>query len=157
MKNGYCFDALNNTLTISNSFAKKASQIGTTEYAIVLKLRKDYPSLKIQKEEKTTVTKQITFKMMEEFIKGHRNATALKTQFDGVRKLSKFHAMPYMFVKDWFEDTFPYFKDGNYALDKDGYIVDSAILTNEIKMVQEVAEANDFQTDDAIPADGMVA
>ena len=95
--------------------------------------------------------------MMEEFINGHRNATALKTQFDGVRKLSKFHAMPYMFVKDWFEDTFPYFKDGNYALDKDGYIVDSATLTNEIKMVQEVAEANDSKADDAIPAEGLVA
>ena len=157
MKNGYCFDALNNTLTISNSFAKKASQIGTTEYAIVLKLRNDYPTLKIQKEEKTTATKQITFKMMEEFINGHRNAKALKTQFDGVRKLSKFHAMPYMFVKDWFEDTFPYFKEGNYALDKDGYIVDSATLINEIKMVQEVAEANDSKADDAIPAEGLVA
>ena len=157
MKNGYYFDALKNTLTISNSFAKKASQIGTTEYAIVLKLRKDYPSLKIQKEEKATATKQTTFKMMEDFINGHRNAAALKTQFDGIRKLAKFHAMPYMFVKNWFEDTFPYFKDDNYALDKDGYIVDSATLTNEIKMVQEVAEANDSKADDAIPAEGLVA
>ncbi len=157
MKNGYNYDVMSNTLTISESFAKKASKVGTAEYEIMLKLRKDYPSLKIQKEEKGKVSKQITFKMMEDFINAHRNATELKSQFEGVRKLAKFHSMPYLFVKEWFEDTFPYFKDGNYALDKDGYIVDSATLTNEIKMVQEVAEANDSKADDAIPAEGLVA
>ena len=41
MMNGYNFDALNNTLTISASFAKKASKVGSLEYNIILKLRKD--------------------------------------------------------------------------------------------------------------------
>ena len=39
MKNGYNFDALNNTLTISASFAKKASKVGSLEYNVILKLR----------------------------------------------------------------------------------------------------------------------
>lgn len=157
MKNGYNYDVMSNTLTISESFAKKASKVGTAEYEIMLKLRKDYPSLKIQKEEKGNAPKQITFKTMESFINAHRNATELKVQFDGIRKLAKFHSMPYLFVKNWFEETFPYFKDGNYALDKDGFIVDSTTLTNEIKMVQEVKEANDTNTEKGIPADGEVA
>ena len=157
MKNGYNYDVMSNTLTISESFAKKASKVGTAEYEIMLKLRKDYPSLKVQKEEKGNAPKQITFKTMEDFISAHRNAKELKAQFDGVRKLAKFHSMPYLFVKNWFEETFPYFKDGNYTLDKDGFIVDSMTLTNEIKMVQEVKEANDSQIADAIHADGQVA
>ena len=157
MKNGYNYDVMSNTLTISESFAKKASKVGTAEYEIMLKLRKDYPSLKIQKEEKGKASKQITFKMMEDFIKVHRNATELKAQFDGVRKLAKFHSMPYLFVKNWFEETFPYFKDGSYTLDKDGFIVDSTNPTNEIKMVQEVKEANDSKIADAIPTEGQVA
>ncbi len=157
MKNGYNYDVMSNTLTISESFAKKASKVGTAEYEIILKLRKDYPALKVQKEEKGNASKQITFKTMEDFIGAHRNATELKEQFNGVRKLAKFHSMPYLFVKNWFEETFPYFKDGNYTLDKNGFIVDSMTLANEIKMVQEVKEANDSQIVDAIRADGQVA
>ncbi len=157
MKNGYNYDVMSNTLTISESFAKKASKVGTAEYEIMLKLRKDYPSLKIQKEEKGKASKQITFKTMEDFINAHRNATELKTQFNGIRKLAKFHAMPYLFVKNWFEETFPYFKDGNYTLDKDGFIVDSTNLTNEIKMVQEVKKANETISEQTIPAEGKVA
>ena len=53
--------------------------------------------------------------------------------------------------------VFPYFKDGNYALDKEGFIVDSTTLTNEIKMVQEVKEANDTISEQTIPAEGKVA
>ncbi len=40
---------------------------------------------------------------------------------------------------------------------KDGYIVENATMTNEIKMVQEVAEAIDSKTNDAIPAQKMTA
>lgn len=157
MKNGYNYDVMSNTLTISESFAKKASKVGTAEYEIMLKLRKDYPTLKIQKEAKEKTFKQITFKTMEDFINGHRNAIELKAQFNGIRKLAKFHTMPYLFVKNWFEETFPYFKDGNYTLDQDGFIVDSATMTNEIKMVQEVKEANDTKVDHAIQTEGIVA
>ena len=53
MKTGYTFDQTTNTVTISSPFAKKASQVGTAEYNILLKLRKDNPNLKIEKEVKT--------------------------------------------------------------------------------------------------------
>ena len=48
MKTGYNFDQTTNTVTISAPFAKKASQVGTPEYDILLKLRKDNPNLKIE-------------------------------------------------------------------------------------------------------------
>ena len=37
--NGYCFDIFTNTLTITDSFAKKASKYNSPEYKILMKLR----------------------------------------------------------------------------------------------------------------------
>ena len=52
MINGYKYDAMTNTLTISASFARKASKVGSPEYDLILKLRRDNPGVTIQKEEK---------------------------------------------------------------------------------------------------------
>ena len=123
MKNGYNYDAISNTVTISNTFAKKASQVGSEEYEIMLKLRKDYPNLKVMKEEKTG-NAQLTYKKMEDFINMHRNKDGLLKAFKSAKTLSKFHSMPYTFVKNWFNETFPYFDGGNYTTDGDGFIVE---------------------------------
>lgn len=122
MKTGYNFDPINNTLTISASFAKKASKVDSAEYDIMLKLRKDYSNLKVVKEEKTA-KKQLTYKDMEAFIKLHRNSDELLKAFAGAKTLSRFHAMPFTFVKDWFGKQFPYFGDENLEMDADGFIV----------------------------------
>jgi hypothetical protein len=79
MKTGYNFDQTTNTVTIFSSFAKKASQVSTLEYDILLKLRKDNPNLKIEKEVKTGKA-QLTYKMMEEFINGSYISLAEKEQ-----------------------------------------------------------------------------
>ena len=122
MKNGYNYDAISNTVTISASFAKKASQVGSEEYEIMLKLRKDYPNLKVMKEEKTGKA-QVTYKMMEDFIRLHRDSDALLKEFAGAKTLSKFHSMPFTFVKNWFLKTFPYYgKEDAYTLDAEGKI-----------------------------------
>ncbi len=87
MTNGYNFDALNNTLTISASFAKKASKVGSLEYNIILKLRHDFPNLTIQQEEKHEGKKGINFHKMEEFIGMHRDSKDLLALFEKVKKL----------------------------------------------------------------------
>ena len=148
MMNGYNFDALNNTLTISNSFAKKASKLGSLEYKVILKLRQDFPNLTIVREEKKEGKKNITFAQMEAFIALHRNKDELTKLFNNVRKLSRVQPMPYKFVKNWFENRFPYYT--NPALDEDGYVVDSVALPAMKDMVQEVAAANEIN---AIPAE----
>ncbi len=122
MKTGYNFDQITNTVTISAPFAKKASQVGTPEYDILLKLRKDNPNLKIEKEVKTGKA-QLTYKTMEEFIRLHRDSEALLKEFVGAKTLSKFHSMPFTFVKNWFLKTFPYYgKEDAYTLDAEGKI-----------------------------------
>ena len=140
MKNGYNYDALNNTLTISASFAKKASKVGSLEYNIILKMRHDFPNLTIQQEEKKEGKKGITFGQMEDFIALHRNADELTKLFNNVRKLSRVQPMPYKFVKNWFENRFPYYP--NPALDEDGYVVDPVTLNGMKEMYQEVSMGN---------------
>ena len=139
MKTGYNYDAINNTVTISASFAKKASQVGSAEYDIMLKLRKDYPNLKVVKEEKTGKA-QLTYKTMEEFINLHRNKDELLKAFASAKTLSKFHSMPFTFVKAWFEKTFPYFKDGSYEMDAEGFIVEVKPQNSELKVVENDTE-----------------
>ena len=139
MKTGYTFDSITNTVTISASFAKKASQVGSAEYDIMLKLRKDYPSLKVVKEEKTA-KKQLTYKEMAEFIALHRNKDELMKAFEAAKTLSRFHSMPFTFVKAWFEKTFPYSKDGNYEMDAEGFIVKVKPQSSELKVVENDTE-----------------
>ena len=136
--NGYNFDALNNTLTISASFAKKASKVGSLEYNIILKLRKDFPDLTIQQEAKKEGKKSITYTQMEDFIAMHRNKEELKAEMDKVRKLSRIQPMPYKYVKTWFENRFPYFSDDQPTFDADGFVIDPMTLKNMEAMFQEV-------------------
>ena len=156
MMNGYNFDALNNTLTISASFAKKASKVGSLEYNIVVKLRRDFPNLTIRQEAKKDGKKSITFAQMEAFIDLHRNAEELKKLFNNVRKLSRVQPMPYKYVKDWFENRFPYYSD-QPTFDADGFVINPATLTNMRDMVQEVVAANETALIPAVPADAEVA
>ena len=151
MKTGYNFDPIANVLTISASFAKKASQVGSAEYDIMLKLRKDYPNLKVVKEEKTA-KKQLTYKEMDEFISLHRNKDELKKAFESAKTLSKFHSMPFTFVKAWFEKTFPYFKDGSYEMDAEGFIVKVKPQSSELKVVENDTEDTAKEQTEAIGA-----
>ena len=158
MTNGYNFDALNNILTVSSSFLKKASRVGSPEYYIVLKLRKEVPELTIKEAEKRDAKKGITYAKMRIFMEGHRNAKALIAEFEKVRKLSRVQPMPYRYVKTWFENKFPYYSE-QPTLDADNYVIDPANPANEAAMLREVAIGMvDRKTvTDSIPAEGKVA
>ena len=54
----YNYDAMENTLYVSNAFRKKASQYGTIEYNTLRNLRNDNPGIKVMevpKSERVTV------------------------------------------------------------------------------------------------------
>lgn len=151
MKNGYNFDPMSNTLTISTSFAKKASKVGSLEYNIILRMRRDFPNLTIQQEAKKEGKKALNYHKMEEFIGMHRDANELLALFEKVKKLSHIQPMPYKYVKTWFEDRFPYYE--NPAIDDDGFVVDPVTLNNLKDMVQEVTAANQHQTIETVLVD----
>ena len=158
MTNGYKFDALNNTLTVSASFLKKASRVGSPEYYIVLKLRKEIRDLKIIPAEKKEGKKGTNYEQMKTFINFHRNAAALMAEFDRIQKLSKIQPMPYKFVKDWFENKFPYYSE-QPTFDAEGYVIDPANPANEAAMLREVAIGTQDRQEmmNAVPAEGKVA
>ena len=153
MTNGYNYDALNNTLTISASFAKKASKVGSVEYNVILKLRRDFPNLTIVQEAKKEGKKSITFAQMEAFIAMHRNKDELTKLFNNVRKLSRIQPMPYKYVKTWFENRFPYYSE-QPTFDADGYVIEPMTLNSMKDMIQEVVARNKVQI---LPAEGKVA
>lgn len=156
MTNGYNFDALNNTLTISASFAKKASKVGTLEYNTILKLRRDFPNLTVQQEEKREGKKSTTYAQMEGFIALHRNAKELCALFEKVKKLSRVQPMPYKYVKTWFDNRFPYYSE-QPTFDADGYVIDPVTLTSMKNMMQEVTAANQTALIEAVVVEDKVA
>ena len=56
---GYSYNPMTNTLSLSESFVKKASRLGTAEYKLVLQYQKDHPDLKMVEMEKKTSEKKI--------------------------------------------------------------------------------------------------
>ena len=112
--NGYNYDMTSNTLTITAAFAKKASQIGTPEYEIMIKLRRDNPGLIVKKAEgahRIPSTPAVKFADMEYYIGlfPQEKREVLMKMYNTMRTLSKTHASPYRFVRDWFLDYFPYY------------------------------------------------
>lgn len=123
--NGYGYDAMNNVLTASAAFLKKASQLNTPEYAIVKQLRADNPGMAIVKAEKRSNENRpvnITFKKMEEFIGLCADGVERKKEFAKVKALSKIQSSPYKYVKTWFMENYANYSE-QPEFDKNGYIV----------------------------------
>lgn len=160
---GYSYDALTNTLTMTASFAKKASQLNTPEYKILLQLRLDNPGMKIEKATPKASSNRpvsIPFAKMEEYIAQCRNSKERLEAFNKVKALSKIQASPYAYVRTWFLDNY-----ANYAedpeFDANGFVIAKtksqmeaerkAKAQEEAKRAEEVAAAEaEAQTTEAI-------
>ena len=114
MKN-YEISFENCTVTLSASFLRKASTLGTKEYQEMLQLRHDLPGFQFQKAEveKKTASKykNLTYKHMREYIAAsiadEAEAKAMLGQMKKVEALSKVQTNPYKYVHDWFIKQFP--------------------------------------------------
>ena len=122
---GYNYDAITNTLTMTASFAKKASQLNTPEYNTVRQLRLDNPGMKIEKAIRKTPSNQpmnATFAQMEGFIAKCANSEERLDVFEKIKALSKIQASPYAYVRKWFLEHY-----ANYAedpeFDANGFVI----------------------------------
>lgn len=108
------YNPIDNTLTLSESFAKKASHPNTPEYRMLHQYRTDCPGLVILKKEKNTKNKhkpdKLTFSNMEYLISLCENSEERMQMYQKVRALSKIQANPYQYVKRWFEDNYANWK-----------------------------------------------
>ena len=125
MMTGYNYDAITNTLTMTASFAKKASQLNTPEYNTVRQLRLDNPGMKIEKAIRKTPSNppmNATFAQMEGFIAKCANSEERLDVFEKIKALSKIQASPYAYVRKWFLENY-----ANYAedpeFDANGFVI----------------------------------
>lgn len=163
MMTGYNYDAITNTLTMTASFAKKASQLNTPEYNTVRQLRLDNPGMKIEKAIRKTPSNQpmnATFAQMEGFIARCANSEERLDVFEKIKALSKIQASPYAYVRKWFLENY-----ANYAedpeFDANGFVIaktksqmeaeKKAKAQEEAKRAEDVAAAEaEAQTTEAI-------
>ena len=136
--NSYNYDVINNTLTLTASFAKQASQLNTPEYKTLLQFRKDNPDLKIEMKEvrKSQNSSSIGFAQMEKFIGQCREADERLKAFERVKALSKVQRSPYKYVKEWFLTNYANYS-GNPEFDADNYV----IVKTKAQMEQEAEAA----------------
>ena len=158
---GYNYDAITNTLTMTASYAKKASQLNTPEYNTVRQLRLDNPGMKIEKAIRKTPSNQpmnATFAQMEGFIAKCANSEERLDVFEKIKALSKIQASPYAYVRKWFLENY-----ANYAedpeFDANGFVIAKTKslmeaekkAQEEDKCAEEVAAAEaEAQTTEAI-------
>ena len=85
MKTNITINAIENTITVSKAFYKKASVYGSAEYAELHSALRDNPTFKIVFKviEKKTY-KALTFETMQDYIKTQPNSDAMLIKFDAV-------------------------------------------------------------------------
>lgn len=121
---GYSFDPIENVLTCSTSFLKKASRLNSPEYNVLKQFRAEIPGLKIEKGEKKSGNRplNITFAKMEEYIKNCRDGETRLEAFQKVKSLSKIQPSPYQYVRTWFFDNYANYSE-QPTFDADGFVV----------------------------------
>ena len=116
MAKKYDIDVLNNTVTLTASFLRKASVIGSAEYQEMLQLRRELPDYEFRKAEapkqkKANKNKNLTYPHMRDFIRATASsqdeAQMILDEMKRVEALSKIQANPYKYVHDWFIKRFP--------------------------------------------------
>ena len=111
MTNSYTYDIINNTLTVTAAFLKKAGVLNSPEYKTIKQIRADYPNVTIVKAESTkkNVKHHIKMAQMVQFITlwDSKNKTTYLDQYETIKALSKIQASPYKYVEVWFQKTFP--------------------------------------------------
>lgn len=107
MKNYLKVDDSNMRLIMDRTFDKNRRIVGSKEYNLFQRARKDNPQYSVElKHIKTNpekrVYKNLTYEYMREYIKRHANSTARLKEFEEMVLRSKCHAIKYPKVKAWF-------------------------------------------------------
>ena len=122
---GCSYNPMTNTLSLSESFVKKASRLGTAEYKMVLQYQKDHPDLKIvHMEKKPSEHKRdaITYTRMEQTIKLCRDSEARMKQYERMRTWAEIQDAPFLKLKAWFLNNYANY-DSMDDIDEEGFFI----------------------------------
>ena len=146
MRTGYTYNPIENTLTLTEAFAKRAGILHSDEYEIVRKLRMDNPGMTIHKADKKSTKHspmKLSFKQMEEYIGKCRDAETRLARFEQVKGLSKIQPSPYKYVKTWFLDNYANYSE-QPVFDADNFVIvkTKSQMEDEVAAPKEVTEEN---------------
>ena len=123
--NGYSFDIVSSTLTVTAEFAKEAAKPNTAAYRTVNHLRHDFPEMQIVRRTHTSPRKyktkagekfycnqfkNLTYKNMEAFMEALPDSEKYLAAYWTIRKLSKVQTNGYTVVRKWFQTQFPEYR-----------------------------------------------
>lgn len=136
--NGYKFDAVKQTLTLSASFAAAANDPTSAEYALVRQFKHDFPRITIVRKThkspaKPNKNRGLTYERMERFILAlppKDDTDYLEAFYDVREKAEAMCASPYDAVSKWFIKQFPKFRSNPLSyIDHQPDIIDfSAVM-----------------------------
>ena len=111
MKN-YTINFANNTITVTKAFAQNAQNPASEEYALIAKLKSDYPAIQVinkthSSPKKCNPARGLTYEAMERYINTFANADEVLEVFELVKERSSVQTNRYKYVRDWFEAQFP--------------------------------------------------
>ena len=103
---------IDNTLTVSKSFYKKASVCGSAEYYELRQAKIENPGFKIvfKTIEKKTYN-GLTFAVMKAYIESQSNSEKQLKVFEAVKRIAEMKGSKYPLTKKWFLNAYPDFKE----------------------------------------------
>ena len=116
MSKNYRVDFSTNTVIITKAFEEAARDVTTAEYKLLLQLRADLPGVQIVRKTRrspktSNANRNLTYANMEKYMGVFKNADELKEQFQIVKDMSKGQPSQYQYVKSWFIQQFPNYKE----------------------------------------------
>ena len=140
---GCSYNPMTNTLSLSESFVKKASRLGTAEYKLVLQYQKDHPDLKmVEMEKKNPEHKRdtVTYTRMEQTIKRCRDSEARMKQYERMRTWAEIQDAPFLKLKAWFLNNYANY-DSMDDIDEDGFFIPKTKAEVKAEAEKKAAEA----------------
>ena len=122
---GCSYNPMTNTLSLSESFVKKASRLGTAEYKMVIQYQKDHPDLKmVEMEKKNPEHKRdtVTYARMEQTIMRCRDSEARMKQYERMRTWAEIQDAPFLKLKAWFLNNYANY-DSMDDIDDEGFFL----------------------------------
>ena len=145
---GCSYNPMTNTLSLSESFVKKASRLGTAEYKMVLQYQKDHPDLKmVEMEKKPSEHKRdaVTYTRMEQTIKLCRDSEARMKQYERMRTWADIQEAPFLKLKAWYLNNYANY-DSMDDIDDEGFFLPKTKAEVESEKKAREAAKNEAAT-----------
>ena len=157
----YRIDFTKMTLIMTADFADRAYSPETDEYAILTRLKKDFPGLKIERKTHRTPSKyktkqgeeykhnqfkDLTYKRMEIFLSRIPNGSAYQKEYACVKDFATdLNGNGYSLVRKWFVAQFPNFrKNPLFYLNNSPELINGVAFLNSESAAPVVEEAEEL-------------